>query len=115
MDFIKQDDIFAVNGTHLQGYVFATYDEIKAILGEPNDGPDADIDGKVTCEWIIEFEDGTVATIYDWKTYSGTPRAGYEWHVGGKSTRVVRIVEEMLAGDHYLVDEFEETFDLHSD
>ena len=114
MDFIKQD-IFAASRTHLQGYVFATYAEIEAILGKPNEGPDSDIDGKVTCEWILEFEDGTVATIYDWKTYSGTPRAGYEWHVGGESAKAVRLVEEMLAGEHYLVDEFEETFDLHSD
>lgn len=115
MDFIKCEDFTKVNMTHLQGYVFTTYAQLEAILGKPTDGPDVNLDDKVTCQWILEFEDGTVATIYDWKTYSGTPRRGYEWHVGGKSARAVRLVEEMLAGDHYLVDEFEDEIEIFND
>lgn len=80
MKFTK--DISA-NGTSLQGEIVTTYAELCQIFGQPNYGPDADMD-KTTCEWALQFEDGTVATIYDWKTRY-TPRGDYSWHIGGDS------------------------------
>jgi hypothetical protein len=55
---------------------------------------------KVTTEWIIKFEDGTIATIYDWKRYEeGAPVLNevYEWHIGGYSETAVSRVQETLA------------------
>jgi hypothetical protein len=71
------------NGTSLQGSIVTTYAELVQVFGQPDYGPDADMD-KTTCEWALQFEDGTIATIYDWKT-RGTPYGQYDWHIGGSS------------------------------
>lgn len=77
----------AINGTHLQGYVGpCTRAYLTEIFGEPDT---ADFD-KVNCEWRIIFDDGTVATIYDWKRYSDMPMdLPYTWHVGGHTDAAV--------------------------
>ena len=68
-------------GTSFKGYVTSNYSELVAIFGKPQYGPNADLD-KTTCEWNLEFEDGTVATIYDYKM-GRTPFADHSWHIGG--------------------------------
>lgn len=88
-----------INGTSLQGYIMADYDQMVAAFGEPQTGPNADIDGKVTCEWCMEADiDGkhVVATIYDWKVYGPTPMGKYQWHIGGKDKRAVDLVLAQL-------------------
>ena len=76
-----------INYSGLVGYVEATYEELVEALGEP----DTDFD-KSTAHWTVEAPDGTVATIYDWKTYS-TPVGKYAWHIGGHSERALLLVE----------------------
>jgi hypothetical protein len=71
------------NGTHLQGYMQAYYHQLVGVFGEPTDSGD-----KTTAEWCLQFEDGTVATIYDWKEYE-TPMGRYNWHIGGTSPQAV--------------------------
>jgi hypothetical protein len=89
MKFI-QADWQAVDNTSLQGYVTATYDQLVAHFGEPEGGGD-----KTTVEWMLQFEDGTVATIYDWKEYS-TPTGLYDWHIGGRNkTAVTRVTQSL--------------------
>lgn len=78
------------NGTSLQGYVTAYYHELVELFGQP-EGPG----DKVTAEWCLEFEDGTVATIYDWKEYE-TPMGRYNWHVGGTSKAAVWAVMDAM-------------------
>lgn len=80
MKFTKDADI---NGTSLQGYLQAYYHQLVEVFGEPTDSGD-----KTTAEWCLEFEDGTVATIYDWKEYE-TPMGLYQWHIGGRSQKAV--------------------------
>ena len=75
------------NMTSLQGYVQAYYHQLVEVFGEPEGGGD-----KTTVEWCLSFEDGTVATIYDWKMYE-TPMGNYNWHVGGMSKLAVERVE----------------------
>ena len=75
------------NMTSLQGYVQAHYHQLVEVFGEPEGGGD-----KTTVEWCLAFEDGTVATIYDWKEYE-TPMYEYNWHIGGKSKQAVARVE----------------------
>lgn len=96
-------DYFAekFNGTHLQGYVGTTFAKLQDLLGEGLGGGD-----KTTQEWCIEFSDGTVATIYDWKEYD-TPLGHYDWHIGGTERRAVQLVERLLAGEILLVETFE--------
>jgi len=71
------------NGTSLQGYIMATYDQLVARFGQPDEGGD-----KTTVEWVLAFADGTIATIYDWKEYE-TPMGLYSWHIGGRSQKAV--------------------------
>ena len=88
------------NGTCLQGYITAHYYQLVDIFGEPTES-----DGyKVDAEWYIEFEDGTVGTIYNWKNgpnycgADGTPVEYItEWNVGGKNgTSPVSDIGEVL-------------------
>lgn len=87
------------NGTHLQGNVTATKRDLKSLLGKPL-FESFYADDKVLTEWIIEFADGKVATIYDWKLEE--PLAlddNYEWHVGGHDKVVVARVNDMIQGE----------------
>jgi hypothetical protein len=74
------------NGTWLQGYMEATRREIEAVFGKPFYETDDTFD-KVTTEWVIQFEDGTIATVYDWKRYEeGAPSMDERttWNIGGR-------------------------------
>lgn len=82
----------AVNGTHLQGYIKTDYATLVATFGESMGSGD-----KCTQEWILVGEDGTVATVYDWKEYE-TPRGLYQWHIGGTSQQAVQLVQDALKG-----------------
>jgi hypothetical protein len=89
----------SVNGTSLQGYINANYVELLEAFGEPTDG-----DGyKVDAEWVIVGDDGTVATIYNWKdgrNYCGRDGMAVwdirNWHIGGHSQDAVDLVHESL-------------------
>jgi hypothetical protein len=90
---VKQESLKA-NFTSLQGYVDATREQLVAVFGEPY--PIQSSDGKVTTEWIIEFADKTIATIYDYKRYElGAPKSDelYEWHIGGHQRRALENVQ----------------------
>ena len=77
------------NGTHLEGYVSTYYHELVEAFGEPTYSSGGD---KTTVEWIIEFDDGEVATIYDYKCYE-TPFGLYNWHIGGFNNSVVERIQ----------------------
>jgi hypothetical protein len=90
MKFTNEAD---ANGTSLQGYVQAYYHQLVEVFGEPEGGGD-----KTTVEWCLQFEDGTVATIYDWKEYE-TPMGLYHWHIGGRNNLAVdRVITTFKQG-----------------
>jgi len=72
-----------VNGTSLKGYIVADYDQLVKVFGQPAFGGD-----KINVVWELAFEDGTVATIYDWKE-PAVPMGRYAWHIGGKTQAAV--------------------------
>lgn len=80
-----------LNGTTLCGYVETTYDNIVEHLGEPirTNGD------KTNAEWAVEFEDGFVASIYDWKL-NNCPKGLYRWHIGGHKMLVVERIGAIL-------------------
>ena len=82
------------DGSSLKGYISATYDQLKEVLGKPQ-YISTDPYSKVTCEWVLEFEDGLIATIYDWKM-GATPLDVYDWHIGGHSSEVVERVQSLF-------------------
>lgn len=86
------NDYNECNGTHLQGYITTDYATLVATFGDSMGAGD-----KTTQEWILVGEDGTVATIYDWKQPS-TPLHKCEWHIGGLSYKAVELVQDALMG-----------------
>ncbi len=95
MRFITGASVDTV-GTSLQGYVTSTLAELTVAFGEPEFYGEGD---KVTVEWTIMFDNGDVASIYDWKRYDlGTPEPTevYEYHVGGNSPAAVALVKTAL-------------------
>ena len=78
----------AVDCTGRVGSINATRRMLEQVFGRPFDYSDGsvDSDGKTTTEWVIEFGDGEVATIYDYKRYEAGPPALDEfitWSIGG--------------------------------
>lgn len=90
---MKNDSNLDSSGTHLKGYVKATYKELVALLGEPLENKYIDED-RTSTEWMIKFE-GSVFTIYDYKKTSLYHKSlpsvkkfrsmpGLKiWHIGG--------------------------------
>ena len=86
-------------GTHYQGQVHCPYDLLVDLFGEPTEGDNF----KTDCEWIIQFEDKVIATIYDWKigqNYLGAdgvaPEDNTVWNIGGHKSQAVDNVELIL-------------------
>jgi hypothetical protein len=91
-----------VEGTCGQGEVISSLQELTDLFGPPHAG-----DGyKVDAEWDILFEDGVIATVYNWKNgpnYLGEGEADLKyvdcWNVGGNDECVETRIEKILA-DH---------------
>lgn len=87
-----------VDGTSLRGYVETEYSTLCVLFGSPDT-----TDGyKTDAEWRITTDAG-VATIYnykDGKAYNGedgTPTEKIkEWHIGGHTTEVSRIINSIV-------------------
>ena len=97
------------NGTSFQGDLYASYNDIVSKLGEPLTEK---LCYKSDAEWIIEFEDGTVATIYNWKdgkSYCGErgmpTESITEWHIGGSIKRVEEWVNDYIHNSWPVFDE----------
>jgi hypothetical protein len=88
MPKIKSINEANAEGTCLQDYVTVGYKTIVERYGPPTTS-----DGyKIDAEWIIEWDDGQVGTLYNWKNgknylgENGTPVERIkEWNIGGKS------------------------------
>ena len=98
-NFIVSNDVDC-DGTSLQGYIEIDFKTLVEVLGKP---PSAGDEYKIDAEWPIKFDDGTVATIYNWKdgiNYNGTRGIPIEdihnWHIGGKSRVAVDKVKELF-------------------
>lgn len=96
--FTHNEKEINVSGTSFVGYVNTTYSKLFEKFGEPFD------DGyKTDAEWEIEFSDGKVATIYNWKNgknYNGSEGLDLdditEWHIGGFDNSVVERIQKIL-------------------
>ena len=90
------------SGTHLQGHVNATYEELVRVFGEPNGYSDG---YKTDVEWAFNITRNgrQVATIYNWKNgpnYMGGAGIPVDkitrWHIGGFTQLAVKWVEASL-------------------
>ena len=97
----NEDNAIDVNGTCLQGYINCTYDDITEVFGYPlEEGFD---DYKSDAEWLIVFEDGTRATIYNYKNgknYLGADGLHLcdmeQWNVGGYNGKALELVQDAI-------------------
>jgi hypothetical protein len=95
-------------GTSLQDYVSVDYQTIVAKYGPPTTS-----DGyKIDAEWIIEWDDGQVGTLYNWKNgknylgKNGTPVERIEeWNIGGKNKLVGKRIRDDLLNAWPIFDE----------
>jgi hypothetical protein len=87
MQFTRVDGSF-IEGTRLMGYLSANYEEVVAVFGEPErwDGE------KSRVEWDVQFEDGTVACIYDWRQNAIRVEDIAEWNIGGRTQHAMKLV-----------------------
>jgi len=92
-----------VNGSHLLGYIRASYDDLVEMFGEPN-GASCD---KVHNSWDIEFEiynkkgeveDTVYCNLYDWKEADAeiSKRGEYDWHIGGVDKKADFLIYDLL-------------------
>jgi hypothetical protein len=84
------------SGTWLQGSVLTTRAKLTKAFGEPTQYEES----KITLQWGIKFDDGTIATIYDWKRYElGTPAEDelITYNIGGVDLGAVRNVNDALS------------------
>ena len=103
-------------GTCLQGYVTSDYSNIVRVFGGPTE-----CDGyKVDAEWVIQFSDGKIATIYNWKNgknYCGDSGLDVEdikeWHIGGNSSEVVSRIQNLLTDPWPVFDEIRQAATLN--
>lgn len=92
------------NMTSYRGEIDISYYELCELFGPPlKEGFD---DYKSDAEWHVQFENGAVATIYNWKNgrnYCGSDglnvEAITEWHVGGHSADVMQLVRQVVRED----------------
>ena len=100
MNFVTHNEKPSIdtNCTSLVGYVDARYGILKRAFGEPTGGCD-----KSDAEWLLEFEDGKVATIYNYKdgyNYCGSGGLPVQritsWHIGGHDAIVGERVQELV-------------------
>jgi len=90
------------NETFLQATIDESYEKLVATFGEPTGKGD---DYKTDAEWDLVFEDGIVATIYnykDGKNYLGRRGLPVEaitcWHIGGHTALAAQRILECLEG-----------------
>jgi major membrane immunogen (membrane-anchored lipoprotein) len=89
-----------VNMTHRVGEVVTTYAALVKAFGKPSKNFD---DYKCDAEWDIEFQDGTVATIYNYKNgknYLGKEGVAKtkitDWNIGGHDEKAAQLVKQAL-------------------
>lgn len=100
MDFITHNDekIDAMD-TSYKGCLDVSFSTLVDIFGPPSIADEF----KVDAQWLIKFEDGLVATIYNWKNGRNyRQQSGLDvedikdWNVGGKKEEVVDRINSIL-------------------
>ena len=110
---MKYEKFEDTGGTYLQGHIDTTYENIVSVLGKQHHNGD---DYKTDAEWNIKFEDGTIATLYNWKNGKNYCRDEgldiediTEWNIGGHSPRARDLLFSLLnKSDHTLLESLED-------
>ena len=116
MNKFKQTTQSPIGTSFHDTIINASVNDLTKVLGEPqydaNHGTD-----KVNFEWMMELNDGSVFTVYDYKEYRVLDkREIIEWHVGGLNGLVTErakgFIKEALSG---VKDEWDKVIDLYKE
>lgn len=82
------------DGSCYRDRVDTTYFNLINLFGLPTFGKG----DKVLSEWVLENDDGEVATIYDYKSSVNDPSFVTDWHLGGNdsSYEFIQKIKEKL-------------------
>ena len=87
-----------INWSSRKGEITTTLGNLRKVFGDPCMEEPTQWD-KVGYEWKLKFEDGTIATIYDWKRYTDEPLGEDEvftFNIGGHETEAVLRVQQSI-------------------
>lgn len=91
------DEHINLAGSSYKGEITTTYAKLVELFGEPSKNSG---DGKTDVNWKVEFENGEVANIYNYKNgvKYGNPNIETitEWTIGGYKSVVVELINELL-------------------
>ena len=116
MNKFKQTTQSPIGTSFHDTVINASVNDLTKVLGEPqydaNHGTD-----KINFEWMMELNDGSVFTVYDYKEYRVLDkREIIEWHVGGLNGLVTErakgFIKEALSG---VKDEWDKVIDLYKE
>ena len=116
MNKFKQTTQSPIGTSFHDTIINASVNDLTKVLGEPqydaNHGTD-----KINFEWMMELNDGSVFTVYDYKEYRVLDkREIIEWHVGGLNGLVTErakgFIKEALSG---VKDEWDKVIDLYKE
>jgi hypothetical protein len=92
---VHSENAFVISQTHNTrrvGFLDAAYDNLVMAFGPPLRCHD---NAGTHFEWNIMFNDGTIATVYDYNMAKPCYDV-MEWHVGGHTSDVVKLVERAV-------------------
>ena len=116
MNKFKQTTQSPIGTSFHDTIINASVNDLTKVLGEPqydaNHGTD-----KINFEWMMELNDGSVFTVYDYKEYRVLDkREIIGWHVGGLNGLVTErakgFIKEALSG---VKDEWDKVIDLYKE
>jgi len=98
--FINSKEI-DTDGSSYVGSINCTYQYLVNVFGKETIGLSGDL--KSQCSWNLKFDDGTIATIYDWKVnkkYCGVTGINKEnvtrWMVGGFNQKTIELITNKI-------------------
>ena len=93
---VKIEEFGKANGTHYQGSVMTSLSNLKRLFGDPSYHYQ-DIASKTRNEYILESDEGVIATVYDFKEYRAyDDNEIIEFHIGGRSKFAVALIRDIL-------------------
>jgi len=97
MKTLRSDEVNSkADGTYYVDWTTTSYFNLIDLFGLPTFGKSSD--NKVLSEWVIEGDNGEIATIYDYKSGEWDVEFVTRWHLGGndKSYSLVHQIKEKV-------------------
>jgi len=78
-----------------QGYVYSSMKQLTELFGEPTLYPKT---SRVKSEWCVKFDDGNLATVYDYEE-AFLPTGPYEYHIAGSTPKAADYIKKIVGNN----------------